>query len=102
MPEVARKGDETTTGHGCDETTTVTNPKGDSAHVYANNIGIECKGDPTVEHSAPDGGGCGPHVQYIHAGSSSVFIQNAPVARIGDSTDSGNIKTGSPNVFAGG
>jgi uncharacterized Zn-binding protein involved in type VI secretion len=29
-----------------------------------------------------------------------VFVNSIPVARVGDSTDSGSITSGSPNVFA--
>ena len=48
MPAIARNGDPTTTGHGCDATTTVTGPSG---NVFANNIGVERKGDPTSAHT---------------------------------------------------
>jgi uncharacterized Zn-binding protein involved in type VI secretion len=97
---VARIGDSTTTGHGCDSVTTITDPLGDKKKVFANGIGIECLGDPTVSHLVP-AGVCVPHVEYIHAGSDSVFIANIPVARVTDSTDGGAIISGSPNVFVG-
>lgn len=97
---VARIGDETTTGHGCDSVTTITDPLGGKKKVFANSLGIECLGDPTVSHLVP-AGICVPHVEYIHAGSDSVFIANIPVARVTDSTDAGAIITGSPNVYVG-
>ena len=97
---VARIGDSTTTGHGCDSVTTITEPLGGKKKVFANSLGIECLGDPTVSHLVP-AGVCVPHVEYIHAGSDSVFIDNIPVARVTDSTDAGAIISGSPNVFVG-
>jgi len=98
MPAVARIGDSTTTGHGCTGVTTVTSP---SQNVFANNRGVERKGDPTVVHTI--GPPCVPHVDVIKAGSSSVFVNGIPCARVGDATDVGGaIISGSPNVFAGG
>jgi uncharacterized Zn-binding protein involved in type VI secretion len=100
MPAVARDGDPTTTGHGCDTTTTVTGPTGANAHVYANNIAVECQGNPTADH-AYGGRNCSAHhVAAINVGSSDVFVGGIAIARVGDSTDSGAITAGSPNVFA--
>lgn len=101
MPAVARQGDSTSTGHGCDGVTTVTGPTGSTAKVYANSIPVECKGNPTVVH-AYGGKGCSArHAASINAGSGTVFVGGIPLARIGDSTDGGAIISGSPNVFAG-
>ena len=97
MPAIARNGDPTTTGHGCDATTTVTGPSG---NVFANNIGVERKGDPTSAHTILSGNSCVPHSAVINVGSGNVFVNNIPVARVGDSTDSGAITAGSPNVYA--
>lgn len=102
MPAVARDGDQTTTGHGCDSVTTVTGPTGSPAKVYANGIPVECQGNPVAPHTIPSGPACVPHSAVINVGSSKVFVNGIPLARIGDSTDSGEIITGSPNVFAGG
>ena len=55
MPAIARNGDPTTTGHGWDATTTVTGPSG---NVFANNIGVERKGDPTSAHTILSGNSC--------------------------------------------
>jgi len=99
MSPVARIGDTIATGHGCDGTTTLTGPSGD---VFANNIGIERQGDPTVVHRLT-GRGCGvTHTAVVNAGSSTVFVNNKPIARVGDSADAGSVTSGSPNVFAGG
>jgi len=102
MPAIARDGDPTTTGHGCDGTTTVTGPTGASAKVYVNNIAVECKGDPTAAHTINSGRDCVAHPAIINVGSGNVFVGKKEVARKGDSTDSGAITAGSPNVFANG
>ena len=101
MPAVARDGDPTTTGHGCDSNTTITGPTGASVKVYVNGIAVECKGNPTVNH-AYGGRNCSArHTAAINRGSGSVNVGGIPIARVGDSTDGGSISAGSPNVFAG-
>ena len=100
MPAVARQGDPTTTGHGCDGTTTVVGPTGAGSKVYANNIAVECKGNPTAAHTIRSGNNCVPHNAVINVGSGNVFVGNIAIARVGDSTDGGSITDGSPNVFA--
>lgn len=100
MPAVARQFDNTSTGHGCDEVTQITGPTGGPARVYANNIPVECLGNPTVVHNLPSGDGCDPHTAFINVGSPNVFVATIPIARLGDSTDSGNIISASPNVYA--
>ena len=102
MPAVARKDDEATTGHACDTVTTVVDPTGDSVKVYANDIAVECKGDPTAPHTILSGLICVAHPSQIMAGSSTVFVGGKSIARVGDLTDiAGQITSGSPNVFAG-
>lgn len=100
MPGVARQGDSTSTGHGCDGTTTITGPTGAGAKVFANNIPIECQGNPTVVHRYGGRNCSARHAASINAGSSNVFVGGVAVARIGDSTDGGAITSGSGNVFA--
>ena len=102
MPAVTRKGDGTTTGHGCDVISTVIGPTGELVSVYVNNIGVECKGNPVAPHTIDVGATCQPHSAVINVGSSTVYVGNIPIARIGDSTDAGVIIGGSSNVFAGG
>jgi len=98
MPAVARIGDSIATGHGCDGSTTLTGPSG---NVFANSLGIERQGDPTVVH-AVSGRGCSvSHAAAVNAGSGTVFVNNKPIARVGDSADSGAITAGSATVFAG-
>jgi uncharacterized Zn-binding protein involved in type VI secretion len=101
MPAIARDGDPTTTGHGCDGTTTVTGPTGASAKVYVNNIAVECKGDPTAVHSIGSPPFCVAHTAVINVGSGTVKVGGKPLARVGDSTDGGAITAGSPNVNCG-
>jgi len=102
MPAVARINDPTTTGHGCDSTSTVIGPTGASAKVYVNNLAVECKGNPVAAHTILSGTICVPHSAVINAGSPNVFVGNVAIARKGDSTDSGAITAGSSNVFANG
>lgn len=97
MPAVARIGDSIATGHGCDGTTTLTGP---SSNVFANNIGIERQGDPTVVHRLTGRGCSVTHTAVINVGSDNVFVNSKAIGRIGDSADSGSITSGSPNVFA--
>ena len=101
MPAVARQGDPTTTGHGCDATSTVVGPTGAGAKVYANGIPVECQGDPVAPHTIPSGRNCVAHSAVINAGSGTVKVGGKPLARVGDSADSGAIQAGSPNVIAG-
>jgi len=101
MPAVARQGDPTTTGHGCDSTSTITGPTGTSAKVYVNGIAVECQGDPVAPHTIPSGRGCVSHSAVINVGSGTVKVGGKSLARVGDSTDGGAITAGSPNVFAG-
>jgi uncharacterized Zn-binding protein involved in type VI secretion len=100
MPAIARDGDPTTTGHDCDEATTVTGPTGAGAKVFANDIAIECIGDPTASHNIKKGKDCVPHTASINKGSGNVFVGGVGVARVGDSTDAGKITKGSPDVIA--
>ena len=99
MPGVCRDGDATTTGHGCDATTTVEGP---STNVFCNTKGVERKTDPTVSHDITAGLGCVAHTSSISAGSGTVFVNSKAIARIGDACDSGAITGGSTDVIAGG
>ena len=99
MPGVTRDGDATTTGHGCDTTTTVTGP---STDVFCNSLGVERKTDPTASHEIIAGLGCVAHTSSISAGSGTVFVNSKSIARITDACDAGAITGGSTNVFAGG
>lgn len=99
MPEVCRKDDTLTTGHICSSTTTLDTPG--QGTVFANNILIARKSDPTVSHPFPPDPPCAPHVANVNEGSGTVFVEGKEIARIGDSADAGNMTGGSPDVFAG-
>ena len=58
-------------------------------------------GDPTVSHPFPPNPPCAPHVANVNAGSGTVRVVGAFVARIGDSADAGAMTSGSSNVFSG-
>ena len=100
MPAVSRKGDELSTGHICASTTTLDTPG--QGTCFANSILIARVSDPTVSHPFPPAPPCAPHVANVNVGSPNVFVEGLAVARIGDSADSGNMTSGSGNVFANG
>ncbi|QOI69072.1 hypothetical protein Mosig_00108 [Pelagibacter phage Mosig EXVC030M] len=100
MPAVSRKGDELSTGHICTSTTTLDTPG--QGTCFANSILIARVSDPTISHPFPPLPPCAPHVANVNAGSPNVFVEGLAVARIGDSADSGNMTSGSGNVFANG
>ena len=99
MPAVSRKGDSLSTGHICTSTTTLDTPA--QGTCFANSILIARVSDPTVSHPFPPAPPCVPHVANVNAGSSTVRVVGAFVARIGDSTDAGAMTSGSSNVFSG-
>jgi len=99
MPAICRKGDSLSTGHICSSTTTLDTPS--QSTVKANGILIARVGDPTVSHPFPPSPPCAPHVANVNAGSSTVRVAGQFVARIGDSADSGQMTSGSSNIFVG-
>ena len=99
MPAISRKGDSLSTGHICVGTTTLDTP-GQST-VRANSILIARETDPTVSHPFPPAPPCVPHVAKVNVGSSTVRVVGLPIARVGDSTDAGQMTKGSSNVFSG-
>ena len=102
MPKLSRNViDLAKTGHGC---TAVIGVKATQRMVFANNIPILRRGDPTLPHTIPICCPlrCIPHSAKVNMGSGSVFALGIPVARDGDSTDMGALFMGSPTVFAGG
>ena len=101
MPKqkVSRKGDQLSTGHICATTTVLDTPK--QSTVFANSILIARKTDKTVSHPFPPLPPCAPHVANVNVGSTTVRVCGLSIARIGDSTDSGAMTSGSGNVFSG-
>ena len=102
---VAVTGAACTTGHGCDSVTTVL---GGSPNVVVGNVGVLRKGDPlaahTIQQTPPLLPPCIDHPgQKVNTGSTSVFVNGEPIARIGDLVDiGGSITAGIPSVVAGG
>ena len=99
MPAVSRKGDSLSTGHICAGSTILATP-GQST-VRANSILIARVTDKTVSHPFPPLPPCAPHVANVNVGSSTVRVCGLPIARVGDSTDAGQMTKGSSNVFSG-
>lgn len=98
MPAVARQNDQFRTGHAGDSVSSLTSP---STDVFANGIGVERKGDPSAPHWIKNGRRWSIHTVNITGGSSTVFVNGKPIARVGDSIDNGAITKGSDDVFAG-
>ena len=104
MPSVAYKGSDCNTGHGCDSTVKINGGSGD---VIIGGLKLVArKDDPLQDHSInnqsppPE---CIPHLgQKVNEGSATVFVNDRPIARVGDSVDiSGKIEEGSISVVAG-
>lgn len=100
MPAVSREGDDLSTGHACTAITQLDTPG--QGTVFANSILVARITDPTVSHPAPPLPPCPAHVRVVNVGSATVFAVGKNIARIGDSTDAGEMIKGSGNVFAGG
>ena len=103
MPIVAVKGDTTTTGHGCNATTTIA---GSSLNVYMGGIKVAIQGNALADHTIPNTAKppvCIPHPgQIVNVGSTTVKVNGLGIARVGDSADGGAIINKLGNVFAGG
>ena len=99
MPETSRQGDSLSTGHGCVGSTVLDTPG--QSKVYVQNQLVARVGDPTVAHPNPPNPPCPDHVANVNAGSGTVRVSGAFVARIGDSADAGVMTSGSSNVFSG-
>ena len=102
---VAFEGSDCTTGHGCDSTVKI---NGGSGNVIIGGLkSVARKDDPLQDHSIdnqsppPD---CIPHLgQKVNEGSATVFVNDRPIARVGDSVDvGGEITEGESSVVAGG
>lgn len=100
MPAAARESDSVTTGHGCDGTTSLDNPSGNSTVFIEGHLAARLS-DPTVTHDILVGLVCVPHVEYIYGSSSTVYISGALAARLGDACDAGTISSGATTVFIG-
>ena len=102
---IAYKGSECTTGHGC---TTITNIDSGSLNVIIGGTkSVARKDDSLVDHLIENPGiipPCIDHLnQKVNEGSASVFVNDRPIARVGDSVDvAGEITEGFSSVVAGG
>lgn len=97
MPAIARIAD-VCTGHGCWPSRP--NDQG-SANVFINGRAAHRVGDHWMAHTCP----IIPetHDSILAQGSSTVFVNGKPLGRIGDAVACGSfIRTGSPDVYAGG
>tara|TARA_B100000424_G_scaffold115642_1_gene87219 strand:- start:1846 stop:2235 length:390 start_codon:yes stop_codon:yes gene_type:complete len=100
--KLSRGGDKTTTGHEC---TKIVGCISTQRSVFANSRPVLRQGDPTKGHtilSPDDPPRCIGHKAKVNRGSSSVFVESIPVARVGDSADFGALISGSFTVRAGG
>lgn len=96
MPPVARKGD-AGIPH-CSGYVLATA----STDVYVNDRGAVRVDDLSTPHLRP-GAPCVIHVSSVCMGSSSVFVNDRPLARVGDALAAcTRIAQGSPDVVAGG
>lgn len=99
MPPVTRLGD-ICTGHGCWPPRPCVSA---SPNVITNGRGTHRRGDSWASHCKPCGKCSCCHGSVLAMGSSTVFANGRPVARIGDPVACGSLAaTGSPNVIAGG
>ena len=102
---VAFKGSDCNTGHGCDSTVKINGGSGDV--IIGGFKNVARKDDPLQDHSInnqsppPE---CIPHLgQKVNEGSATVFVNDRPIARVGDSVDvAGEITEGESSVVAGG
>ena len=105
---IAYKGSPCTTGHACDAVTTVFGGSPDVKVGGVNGIGVLRVVDPlaahTIQQTPPLLPPCINHPgQMVNTGSTTVFVNGIPIARVGDLVDIGGaITAGIPNVVAGG
>ena len=94
MPAVARLND-TCTGEGCFPPRMNDSASG---NVFVNNKGAHRQGDHWVVHCC----GLSCHDAVLSAGSSTVYVNNKQLGRVGDQIACGSVvAVGSGNVFAG-
>ncbi len=111
MPSVAYKGSNCDTGHGCD--TTVKINDGSANVIIGGNKNVARQDDSLEDHTIaktdlglpyPPEPLCIDHPnQKVNEGSATVFVNDRPIARVGDSVDvDGKITEGESSVVAGG
>ena len=93
MPEVCRLGDFSTGHSGWPPRPNIEA----SPNVFVNNLGVHRQGDAWDIHCNSS---C--HGGVLASGSSTVYVNNKQLGRIGDPVSCGDfVRDGSPNVFAG-
>lgn len=96
MPAVARIGDADTNHPPCSAGSCSTG----SPNVFADGIAVHRVTDSNTPHGYIF---CIPHVTQLSKGSSSVYVNNLQLGRIGDDYSCGiKVNAGSPTVYAGG
>lgn len=99
MPAIVREGD-ICTGHGCWPPRPAISS---SKTVFSDGRGVVRKGDRYAVHCKPCGKNPACHDSFVTEGSSSVFVDGIPVARVGDPIACGSLcSTGSLNSLGGG
>ena len=100
MPQVTRQGD-MCSGHECFPPR---NSTSGSPDVYVNGIPAHRQGDTWAEHTCTHSDTPhGTHNSTLASGSSSVYVNNLQLGRVGDPVSCGSsVATGSGNVYAGG
>lgn len=95
MPAVARKGDK-----GVTHCSPYTIADG-SPDVNVNNQPVAFEGSKSTSHKVP-ARKCFSHTATVSKGSTTVFVNGKPIARVGDPlAGCTSIAQGSPDVFAG-
>jgi uncharacterized Zn-binding protein involved in type VI secretion len=99
MPAIVREGD-ICTGHGCwPPRPAITS----SRTVFLDGRGVVRQGDRYAVHCKPCGKNPACHTSFVARGSSSVFVDGIPAARVGDPIACGSLcSTGSLDVSGGG
>ena len=104
MPCAARIGiDRILTGHTCSAIAGISGPgaAGPFGKVVVAGSIAACQGDTIAPHTIRINKACVPHGAIINAGAPRVIAAGRPMARIGDSADSGAVISGSFRVFIG-
>ncbi len=101
MPAIARKNgiDKVDINHATCQGSTTTDVG--SEDVLVNNVGVVRQADQVKSHThSPPA--CPSHSPGLSSFSSTVFVNNKAIGRLGDAYDCGaTISSGSSNVFAG-
>jgi len=102
---VTRETDKTA-GHGPYSPRATLGPgAGCSTDVFANNLGVVHVGTGWEPHGSQEAYDGDPHPyetgHVTTSGSGTVYVNNQPIARIGDAVEDDTIAMGSQNVFAG-